>query len=136
MIVLDTSVLSMVLRRRPAARNTALADAFRALLMSHRMYLPGITMQEILSGIQDPAAYRALFGHLASFTPIMAEQADHVLAAEVVTRCRAAGVTASATDALIAAQAMRRSYVVLTTDPDFEHMQPHVLGLEVLKLQP
>lgn len=133
-IVLDTSILSLVLLRRPAARNERISDFFRGLLITRRMAVPGIVAQELLSGVHEAPGRARLRQYLASFPCLLAEAEDHHLGAEIFTACREGGVQAGTMDALIAAQAIRLGAEVLATDRDFSHMLPHVPKLLLVQL--
>lgn len=126
MILLDTSVLSLALRRRqvPAAgpeRRTAAALVW--MVMEDRpLAVPGIVAQELLSGVRTPEQFARLEEVLAGFPLVLAGEDDHREAARLANRCRAAGIAAATVDCLIAAQALRRGAELYTTDPDFAHI--------------
>lgn len=122
MILLDTGVVSAVLRRRrrgPAEE--AVAGRVAALLDGDEpIGLPGIVLQELLSGIagarQQEKVLQAVRG---SFPVLLASEGDHLKAADLVTAAAAKGLAFSTPDALIAAQAINRRARLFTTDGDF-----------------
>jgi predicted nucleic acid-binding protein len=124
-ILLDTSVLSAVLRRRKrgpdeealVARVSALLDA------DDPVAVPGIVFQEVLSGIGDPKqADRVLTAIRDSFPVLLATEGDHLKAADLVTLAARHGLALSTPDALIAAQAFNRRAHLFTTDGDFPRL--------------
>jgi predicted nucleic acid-binding protein len=124
-ILIDTSVLSTVLRRRgPGPSERALSDRLEKILKAgERVAVPGVVLQEILSGIRESSAFEKMKNVLLGGYPIVtASVGDHVLAADVVNRCRRKGVAASSIDALIAALALNARARLFTTDEDFKHI--------------
>jgi predicted nucleic acid-binding protein len=121
-ILLDTSVLSAVLRRRKRGESEAdLAAQVGALLDGDQaIALPGIVLQEILSGIADPGQReKVLRGVRSSFPLLLADERDHLRAADVVSAAARKGLALSTPDALIAAQALNRRAALFTRDGDF-----------------
>lgn len=125
MILLDTGVVSAVLRRRRRGeREAALAGRVSALLDSDTpVALPGIVLQEVLSGIAERAQHdRVLAAVRESFPVVLATEGDHLLAANLVNAGARKGVALHTPDALIAAQALNRRARLFTTDGDFERL--------------
>jgi predicted nucleic acid-binding protein len=84
MILLGTSVLSAVLRRKKrGAAEQALAAQVETLLRGdHAIALPGIVLQEILSGIADQGQReKVLRAVRQSFPVLLASEGDHLKAA-------------------------------------------------------
>lgn len=136
MIFLDTSVISAVLRRRrKGEREQALATRVAALLQSDEpIAIPGIVLQELLSGIADaPQHDRVLAGVRESFPVVLAAEADHLKAAELVNTAAAKGIGLSTPDALIAAQALNRRASLFTSDGDFDELAG-LAGLRLLSV--
>lgn len=135
MIVLDTSLLSLAYRRRlrPDTDHPAVREFARLLDDDAPMALPGVVLQELLSGVKGPAALRKLDDILSGFPLLLATRDTHVLAAELRSRCRRKGVTAHTVDCLIGAHAVEVGAELLTTDEDFEHMAKHT-GVRLYKL--
>lgn len=128
MILLDTSVVSTVLRRRKRIGPEAdLARRLDVLMATERpIALPGLVLQEVLSGIRDERQFDVVRRTAeATFPILLPRRDDHIVAAQLVNACRRRGVTASATDALIAAQAIGYGAHLFTTDPDFEDIAKH-----------
>jgi predicted nucleic acid-binding protein len=132
-IVLDASVLSAVLRRRKRGDlEEALAARLAALLKSEeQVSVPGIVLQELLSGIAEPKqGERVLAGVRESFPVMLATEGDHLKAADLSNLAARRGVTLSTPDALIAAQAFNRRASLFTTDGDFPELAPQA-GLKL-----
>jgi predicted nucleic acid-binding protein len=121
-ILLDTSVVSAVLRRRRRGeREERLAERVAALLEGDQaVALPGIVLQELLSGISERAQYdRVLAAVRDSFPVLLATEGDHLKAADLASLAARQGLVLSTPDALIAAQAVNRRARLFTTDADF-----------------
>jgi predicted nucleic acid-binding protein len=122
LILLDTSVLSAVLRRRRrGAAEEDLAKRVGALLAQETAVgVPGIVLQEILSGVADRAqGRRILAGVRDGFPIVLATEADHVSAAGLMNEAADRGMALSTPDALVAAQALTRRARLFTVDADF-----------------
>jgi predicted nucleic acid-binding protein len=124
-ILLDTGVVSAVLRRRRRGEvEQRVFDTVTSLLDSHEsVALPGIVFQEVLSGIADGRQLRkVLQGIRDSFPVKLAHEDDHLRAAQLANTAAAHGIAASTPDTLIASQAIGLESELLTVDPDFEHL--------------
>jgi hypothetical protein len=124
-IFLDTTVVSAVLRRRRrGASEQRLAERVESLLLTDApVVLPGIVLQEVLSGISAPEQFRRVRDAIhTSFPVVVASEADHVAAAELVNAAARRGVSCSTPDALIAAQVVRARGSLFTTDGDFARL--------------
>jgi predicted nucleic acid-binding protein len=133
-ILLDTSVVSAILRRRRKGdAEQAVAARVASLLQGpENVAIPGIVLQEVLSGIADRRQHdRVLSGIRESFPVLLASQGDHLKAADLVNLGARAGVTLSTPDALIAAQAMNRGARLFSTDADFTGLAK-LSGLKLL----
>jgi predicted nucleic acid-binding protein len=132
-IVVDTSVLSLAFRR-PTSRDLhpAALELKRLVLADEAIAIPGVVLQEILSGIRFERAFSDLLGNLEGFPLLLAKAADHVLAGRIRNRCVAAGIAASAVDALIAAQTISARGRLFTLDEDFAQIAP-VCNLELYR---
>jgi predicted nucleic acid-binding protein len=87
--------------------------------------VPGIVLQELLSGVKSDEQFRGLYNAMQGFPVLMAEREDHVIAARIANNCRGHGVTAAAVDCLIAAMAVTRDARLFTLDHDFEAIASH-----------
>jgi predicted nucleic acid-binding protein len=124
MVLVDTPVWSLALRRRPehlSPQEQWLIQALAELIRERRVEMLGPIRQELLSGIREEAQFRKLRDHLRAFPDHPLEAADYEEAAHMNNRCRARGIAGSAVDFLICAAAHRRGWAILTTDRDFQN---------------
>jgi predicted nucleic acid-binding protein len=127
-ILFDTSVLSRVLRRRhPGPAERRLRAVFDELMASDDpLGLPGIVLQEVLSGVRSERQFAELSGRvLAAFSILPEGVSEHVEAARVRNVCLAKGLNASGVDCLIAACAITGGHELFTVDEDFEAIAKH-----------
>ena len=88
--------------------------------------LPGIVLQEVLSGLQSEKAFRDLRAKLlGAFRILPASVDDHVEAARLKNVCISKGAKVSGIDCLIAATAIAGGYQLFTADKDFETIRQH-----------
>ena len=128
-VLVDTTIWSLALRRRPAGPNpdeTRLVEAWEELVADGRIVVLGLIRQEILSGIASESQFERLRDALAAFPDEVIVTADHVRAAGQFNRCRTAGVAGSPVDFLICAVAERLAVPIFTTDRDFERFARHL----------
>ena len=124
MVLVDTPVWSLALRRRPEHLNEQeqqLTQALAELIREGRVQMLEPVRQELLSGIREEAQFRKLRDYLRAFLEHPLEAADYEEAAHMNNRCRAEGIAGSAVDFLICAAAHRRNWAILTTDQDFQN---------------
>lgn len=108
------------------------ATRVAALLKSEeQVALPGIVLQEVLSGVTERSQHDKLLAALrASFPLELATEGDHLKAADIVSLAAGRGMAVSTPDALIAGQALNRRASLFTSDADFEK----IAALSGLKL--
>ena len=127
MIVLDTSVLSAAYRRRP--RTSAVPRPVRHFVeLVERdvpMAIPGVVLQEILSGVKSAAQFRQLDDLLSGFPLLLADRQTHVRAAEIRNLCRTRGVAVATIGCLIASHALQADAELMTLDADFALIARH-----------
>jgi predicted nucleic acid-binding protein len=88
--------------------------------------LPGIVLQEVLSGLPSEKAFRDLRAKLlGAFTILPASVDDHLEAARLKNLCTSKGVNVSGIDCLIAATAIAGGHELFTADEDFESIRRH-----------
>jgi predicted nucleic acid-binding protein len=124
MVLVDTPVWSLALRRRPehlGDQEQQLTQALAELIREGRVQILGPIRQELLSGLREEAQFRKMRDYLRAFQEHPLEMADYEEAAHMNNRCRARGITGSAVDFLICAAAHRRGWTILTTDRDFQN---------------
>lgn len=127
MIVLDTSVLSEVFRRRkPTEPEPAAVAAVRRMISEDwPLSVPGVVLQELLSGVRVREQFRRLESLTDGFPLLLASRREHVAAARISNTCRRTGVSVSTVDCLIAAQTIAAAGRLFTLDSDFERIAAH-----------
>ena len=127
MILLDTSVLSLALRRgrASAASATIRGDLERMILEDAPLALPGIVFQEVLSGVKDERQFEQLRRELEGLPIVLAATGDHLRAAALFNACQRHGIAGTLADCLIAALAIERDAQLWSLDTDFERIARH-----------
>src|SRR5688572_23391869 len=88
--------------------------------------LPGIVLQEVLSGVRGEKQFADLEQRLlASFSIVNASTRDHVDAAHLKNRCLNAGLSASGPDCLITVLAIAGDHELFAMDADFTALAKH-----------
>ena len=121
-VLVDTTIWSLALRRKPGDLNAseqAQTRALAELIRDGRAQIMGVIRQELLSGIREEARFEKLRDYLRAFDDARLEDRDYEEAARMHNRCRTRGIAGSAIDFLICAVAQRRNWQVFTTDDDF-----------------
>ena len=135
--IVDTSVWSQALRRpkKQSATNQA-GRVLRAMVSDGQsVALPGIVLQELLSGVRVRREFERLREVLSPFQVIYAREEHHVEAARIFNACRKKGIATTAPDALIAATTRVEHGQLLTSDNDFNHMA-EIVDLKVNLIDP
>ena len=125
---MDTSMLSRLFRRRrmgPAEQR--LQEVVEQLMAGDApLGLPGIVLQEVLSGVRTEKQFVALERRLlASFSIVNPGTRDHVEAARLRNTCLTAGLAASGPDCLIAVLATAGGHELFAMDDDFRAVARH-----------
>ena len=129
MVLVDTSVWSLALRRRRevlSAPERPLVEEWARLVTEGLATLILPIRQEILSGVRRPEVFHALRRSLADFPHLGIEAEDYDRAADFFNLFRARGLTGGPIDMLIAAVACRHGVPVFTTDTDYVRYARHV----------
>jgi predicted nucleic acid-binding protein len=87
--------------------------------------VPGIVLQELLSGIKEPIQAEKIINIMEGYPIILATKEHHIEASNIATACRQNGVAAATVDCLIAAQCIMNNGVLLTLDEDFRRISKH-----------
>jgi predicted nucleic acid-binding protein len=122
MVLVDTSVWSLALRRKQADLSPAEQDlktALQELVQDGRAQIVGPVRQELLSGIRAEDSFRKVRDALRAFDEPQLRNQDYEEAARMSNTCRTRGIAGSAIDFLICAVAHLRHWEVFTTDHDF-----------------
>mgnify|MGYP000953545147 CR=1 FL=1 len=109
MLLVDTSVWSLALRRDAEGTEPEVRQLKDALLGADVVVTTGPVLQELLQGFAGPKARERIIDRFAALR----------------TACRQAGVQVGTIDALIAQLCIRHELTLLTTDRDFSHMARH-----------
>ena len=128
MIVVDTPVWSLAFRRRsrPAGVIPGVVKLLGRLAQDDEpLVVPGIVLQELLSGIKDPSHAERIGGLMEGYPVLLATREHHMEAANISNSCRKAGIAAATIDCLIAAQCVMVGGALLTTDDDFKRISKH-----------
>jgi predicted nucleic acid-binding protein len=129
-VLVDTSVWSLALRRRPSAERSGLSSELASLVEDGRVVMIGPVRQELLSGIKERAHFERLREHLRAFPDLEISSHDYEEAASFFNRCREKGIQGSNTDFLICSIATRHKFSIFTNDDDFKHFA-RVLSISV-----
>ena len=122
-VLVDTSVWSLALRRRPNdlnPRESLLVSELAELVQEGGAGMIGVIRQELLSGIKSSAQFEELRKTLRAFTDEPLGIEDYEAAARASNTCRAKGIATTIVDMLICAVAHQRGMRIFTTDPDFD----------------
>jgi predicted nucleic acid-binding protein len=128
MIVVDTSVWSLAFRRRswPNGEMPNIVQLLKKLTQDkNRLVIPGIVLQELLSGIKEPLQIERIINVLEGYPVLLATQEMHIEAANISTACRKNGIAAATVDCLIAAQCIMNNGILLTRADDFKRISGH-----------
>ena len=122
MILVDTSIWSLALRRRRGDLGAAERGHVREwerLVRGGIATLIGPIRQELLSGVRDHRAWERLRVALQPFPDLPLATADYERAAWFFNQCRAKGVAGSTIDLLICSASAGFDAPIYTVDADF-----------------
>ncbi len=122
MILVDTPIWSLALRRRPHDLNPGEERHVREwerLVRAGDAYLIGPIRQELLSGVRETQAWERLRAALRPFPDLPITTDHYEWAAQAFNRCRAKGIAGSAIDLIICAVSGAYGAPIYTTDVDF-----------------
>ena len=124
MILVDTSVWLLALRRKPkdlAPWESRLTEALFRIVNENRAQMVGVVRQELLSGIREDSQFRRLRDYLRDFPDAAVATEDYEEAARASNECRKAGIATTPVDMLICAVGMHHGWQIFSTDRDFTH---------------
>lgn len=125
MLLVDTSVWSLALRRDVVGAQPEVLYLEQALVGSQTVVTTGLVLQELLQGFSGPKARAQIIDRFSSLPLVQPDRQDHVDAAALRTACRRGGVQIGTIDALLAQLCIRHHLTLLTTDRDFAHAARH-----------
>ncbi len=121
MLLVDTSVWSLALRRDAPSPEPEVAVLKEALAGSEVVVTTGLVLQELLQGLVAPKARTQVIASFGALALIQPDRDDHIAAADLLNTCRKAGVQVGTVDDLIAQLCIRHDLTLLCTDQDFTH---------------
>jgi predicted nucleic acid-binding protein len=136
-VLVDTTVWSLALRRKPVDRNReegTIVQLLAGLVGRGDAQMIGVVRQELLSGIREETQFLRLRKALRFYDDTTLETEDHEEAARMSNTCRRRGIAGSSIDFLLCAVAARRRWMIFTTDPDFKRYA-RVLDLHLLPVE-
>lgn len=117
--LLDTSALTVLIRRSPQPAFEEVRWAARAEMEAGRALVSAVTGVELLIGARDSSAARRL-SELLDLLPVVAADREVAMAAgRMGAEARSRGATIPVPDLLIAATAIWLDLPLLTCDSDF-----------------
>ena len=124
MILVDTSILSLAFRRRvkKSPESPQVQILRRLVEQDQPVVVPGIVLQELLSGVRTENEYERLQDLMEGFPLMLATREHHLEAARIANTCRQKGVSISPVDCLIAAMAIQAKSQLFTVDEDFKRV--------------
>jgi predicted nucleic acid-binding protein len=123
-VLVDTSVWSLALRRKPHDLNPAeqaVVSELYETIRDGRARIIGAIRQEVLSGMKESAQFERLRVKMRAFADEPMSESDYESAAAVSNRCRSKGIASTPVDELICATTIARKWGILTIDTDFKH---------------
>ncbi len=125
MLLVDTSVWSLALRRDVVVAQPEGRYLEQALVGAQTVVTTGLVFQELLQGFSGPKARAQIIDRFSMLPLVQPDRQDHVDAASLRTTCRRGGVQIGTIDALLAQLCIRHQLTLLTTDQDFTHAARH-----------
>ncbi len=125
MLLVDTSVWSLALRRDVVVAQPEVLYLEQALVGSQAVVTTGLVLQELLQGFSGPRARQQIIDRFSALPLVQPDRQDHIDAASLRTACRRGGVQIGTIDALLAQLCIRHHLTLLTTDQDFAHAARH-----------
>lgn len=125
MMLVDTSVWSLALRRDSPGDAPEVATLQTALEGGQTIVSTGLILQELLQGFSGPKARTSLIERFTALPFVNPDRHDHIAAAGLRNRCRRKGVQLGTIDALLAQLCIRHKLELLSTDQDFVHAARH-----------
>lgn len=135
-VLVDTSVWSLALRRRPEKLNPDEEQIVRFLadlVREARIDIIGPIRQELLSGVKEQRQFEVLKAALRPFKDEPLSTADYEEAARAYNLCRSRGFECGTVDILICVVAFDRQRFLFTTDEGLKRCA-EAIGVKLLHL--
>jgi predicted nucleic acid-binding protein len=129
MILVDTSIWSLALRRRRRDLNASerrLVFCVRDMVIAGDAAVIPLIRQEVLSGLALKSQFEAIRSQLAAITTLSTPNDMFILAAEFFNTCRRGGLPPGAIDMTICAAAYLHGVAIFSGDPDFVGYAKHL----------
>lgn len=121
MLLVDTSVWSLALRRNVVAAQPEVLYLKQALKGSQTVVTTGLVLHELLQGFSGPKARAQIIDRFSSLPLVQPDRQDHIDAAALRMACRRGGIHIGTIDAVLAQLCIRHELILLSTDQDFVH---------------
>ena len=118
-VLVDTSVWSLSLRKDGPANHPAVIKLQSLLLDTQDIVLTGIILQEILQAFRQEKTFKKVTAYFEAFPLLPLTRIDFVAAANLRRQAMAKGLSLSTPDCQIATAAINHHCHLLTTDKDF-----------------
>ncbi len=118
-LLIDTSVWSEALRRKNKDTESKETFLFEILQNEEDIFVTGIILQEILTGIKNPAVFSKIEEQFKYFNFISPSRSDHIEAAKLRNTVSKKGIALATVDAIIAQIAISNNLYLVTYDNDF-----------------
>ncbi|MBM9501233.1 PIN domain-containing protein [Leptospira sp. 201903071] len=118
-LLVDTSVWSEALRRKGRTLKSAETFLYQIIQNEDDIFVTGIILQEILTGIKEPKIFTEIEEQFRYFNFISPSEKDHIEAAKLRNSLSKKGITLATIDALIAQIAITHNLILATYDTDF-----------------
>ncbi len=129
-ILVDTSVWSLALRRKEVVDTKEVVLLKKFIEDGEQIFLIGLILQEILSGISAAKLFKRLADYLGAFPLVELSRQDYIKAADLRNGCVKKGIQAGAIDFLIASVCISHDLSLFSSDKDFQS----IAGMSDLKL--
>ena len=118
-VIVDTSVWSLALRRKNATSHPEVTKLEDLISAGQPIFLLGVILMEILSGIREHSILIKVRRHLEPFPILEPTRTTYIDAALLGSACRSKGIQTGQIDLLIAQTTIEHNCQLLTTDKDF-----------------
>lgn len=128
-VLVDSSVWSLALRRRPGDLNPEegrLSEGLAQLIRAGEAAIIGPIRQEVLSGVKPGNRFEQVREYLRDFVDEPVTLLDYEEAARFYNTCRSRGIAGTHVDLLVCAVAYSRDLEIFTIDDDFRRYAEHL----------
>jgi predicted nucleic acid-binding protein len=119
-LLVDTSVWSEALRRKNKSIKSEDTFLYQIIQNEEEIFLTGIILQEILTGIKEQKLFDELNNQFRFFNFINPSNKEHIQAAQLRNDLAKKGISVASIDVLIAQMAISNNLTLVTYDSDFD----------------